>query len=141
MRPEVATRIINLLNSNCKEVLKSKCVKYRTTTVMDAENIFMKIIFIQQAQNKCIMVKRNIESFTNKFENLVKMGFPLAWDDKGKLISFENYKNKFFIITESEENFKGMVDILREKTIVDLLIDDLYLLWKIKKTIIDPSYI
>jgi hypothetical protein len=68
---------------------------------------------IQQAQNKCIVVKRNIESFTNKFENLVKMGLPSAWNDKGKLLSFENYRRNLFTIRENEDKFQGMVDTLR----------------------------
>jgi hypothetical protein len=42
-RPQVATRVIKFLNSNSKEVLKSKGVKDRTTMVMEAENIFTKI--------------------------------------------------------------------------------------------------
>jgi hypothetical protein len=84
------------------------------------------------------MVKINIESFTNKFENLVKMGLPSTWDDKGKLLSFEIYRNNLFIIRESEEKFQGMVDTLRGKTIVDLLIDDFYLLWKIKNLFSSP---
>jgi hypothetical protein len=83
-------------------------------------------------------VKRNIESFTNKFENLVKMGLPSTWDDKGKLLSYESYRNNLFIIRESEEKFKGMVDNLRGQTIVDLLIDDFYLLWKIKNLFSSP---
>jgi hypothetical protein len=33
---------------------------------------------LQQAYNKCTMVKKNNDSFTNRSENLVKMGFPLA---------------------------------------------------------------
>jgi len=56
--------------------------------VLETENIFTKRNLIPQAQNKCIMVKRNVESFTNKFENLVKMGLPSAWDGKGKLLSY-----------------------------------------------------
>jgi hypothetical protein len=110
-RPQVATRIIKFLNSNSKEVLKSKGIKDRTTMVMETENIFTKRNLIQQAQNKCIMVKRNIESFTNKFENLVKMGLPSAWNDKGKLLSFENYRK---ICSQSEKmktNFKGWLKL------------------------------
>jgi hypothetical protein len=86
--------MIKFLKSNSKEVLKSKGVKYRTTLGMEIENIFTKTNLIQQAQNKCIMVKRNIESFTNKFKNLVKMGLASTWDKKGNLILFENYRRK-----------------------------------------------
>jgi len=81
--------------------------------VMEDENIFTKRNLLQQAQNKCISVKRNIESFTNKYENLVNMGLPLAWNDKGKLFSFEGYRKNLFSIRESEEKFKGMADNLR----------------------------
>jgi hypothetical protein len=62
-RSRVATRVIKFLNSNSSEVLKIKGVKEGTTMVMEDENIFKKINFIWKAQNKCIMLKRNIESF------------------------------------------------------------------------------
>jgi hypothetical protein len=61
---------------------------------METELFLQKKNLIQQAQNKCIMLKINIESFTNKFENLVKMRLYSAWDDTGKLLSFENYRKK-----------------------------------------------
>jgi hypothetical protein len=70
--------------------MKSKGVKDRITMVMDIEKNFTKRNLMQQAQNKCRMVKINIDYFTNKFENLVKMGLPSGWDDKGKILSFEN---------------------------------------------------
>jgi hypothetical protein len=136
--PQVATRVIKFLNSNSSEVLKSKGVKEKTTMVMEAEKIFTKINLLQQAQNKCISVKRNIESFTNKFENIVKMGFPSTWNDKGKLLSFESYRKTLFIVRESEQKFQGIVDNLRGQTIVDVLIDDFYLLWKIKNLFSSP---
>jgi hypothetical protein len=78
------------------------------------------------------MVKRNIESFTNKFKNLVKMGLPSAWNDKGKLLSYENYRRSLFTVREKEDKFQGMDNTLRGKTIVDILIDNFYLLWQIK---------
>jgi hypothetical protein len=106
--------------------------------VMETERIFTKRNLIQQAQNKCIMVKRNVESFTNKFENLVKMGLPSAWDKKGKLLSYENYRKILFIVRGKEDKFQGMVDTLRGQTIVDILIDDFYLLWKIKNLFSNP---
>jgi hypothetical protein len=131
-RPHVSTQIIKFLNSNSKEALKSKGVKDKTTMVMEIENIFTKRNLIQQAQNKCIMVKRNIESFTNKFKNLVKMGLPSAWNDKGKLLSYENYRRSLFTVREKEEKFQGMDNTLRRKTIVDIPTDNFYLLWQIK---------
>jgi hypothetical protein len=69
------------------------------------------------------------------------MGLPSTWDEKWKLLSYESYINNSFIIRESEENFKGMADNLRGRTIVDLLIDDFCLLWKIKKKIFKSSNI
>jgi hypothetical protein len=78
------------------------------------------------------MVKRNIESFTNKFKNLVEMALPSAWNDKGKFLSFKSYRKNLFIARESEAKFQGVADNLRGKTIVDLLIDDFYLLWQIE---------
>jgi hypothetical protein len=59
------------------------------------------------------MVKKIVESFTNKFENIVKMGLPSTWDDQGKLLSYENYRKFLFISREIEDIFQGIVDTLR----------------------------
>jgi hypothetical protein len=104
--------------------------------VMEIEKVFTKRNLIQQAQNKCIMVKINVESFTNKFENLVKMGFPSAWDKKGKMLSYENYRKRLFVVKGKEDKFQRMANTLRGRTIVDILIDGFYLIWQIKSQIL-----
>jgi hypothetical protein len=75
-RPQVATRIIKFPNSNSRDTLLTKGVNDKTTMVTKIERIFTKRNLIQQAQNECIALKRNMEFFSNKFENLVKMGLP-----------------------------------------------------------------
>jgi hypothetical protein len=75
------------------------------------------------------MVKRNIELFTNKFDNLVKTGLPTAWDDKGDILTFENYIRELFKVIENEDKFQGMIEVLKGQTIVDILIDDFCILW------------
>jgi hypothetical protein len=131
-RPQVATQIIKFLNSNSRETLLKKGVNDRTTMVMETERIFTKRNLIQQAQNECIALKRNVEYFSNKFENLVKMGLPSAWDKDGKLLSYEDFRKSLFISREKDDKFQNMTNTLRGQTIVDLLIDDFYLLWKTK---------
>jgi len=74
------------------------------------------------------MVKRNIEFVTNKFDNLVKMVLPTIWDDKGRLLTFESYKRNPFKVEENEDKFQGMTEVLKGQIIVDILIDDFYLL-------------
>jgi hypothetical protein len=71
--------------------LSSKGVNDRTTMVMENEIIFMKRNLIQQAQNECITLKINVESFSNKFENLVNMGLPSIRD---KMTSYSHMKNE-----------------------------------------------
>jgi hypothetical protein len=43
---------------------------------------------IHHAQNKCIVVKRNVEFFSNKFDNLIYMGLPTLWSKKGGILTF-----------------------------------------------------
>jgi hypothetical protein len=92
----VATIIFKFINANSKETLKNRGIKDITTMVMETEKIFTKRNLIQQAQNKCIMVRRSIEFFTNNFENLVKTRLPIVWDDKGNILTFECYKRDMF---------------------------------------------
>jgi hypothetical protein len=73
--------------------------------VMETDKIFTKRN-IEFFTNKCIMVRRNIDFFTNKFENLVKMGLPTVWDDKGKSLTFEFYKRNLFKVRENEDKFQ-----------------------------------
>jgi hypothetical protein len=79
------------------------------------------------------------ESFTNKFENLVKMGLYSTWDKKGKVLSYENYRKSLFIFRGKEDKFQGMVDTLRGQTIVYILIDDFHVLWKIQNLFSNPQ--
>jgi hypothetical protein len=104
-RPKVATQIIKFLNSNCRDTLLKKDVNDMTTMVMETERIFTKINLIQQAHNDCITLKRNAEYFSNKFENLVKMGLPSAWDKDGKLLPYEDFNFFLFIYREKDDKF------------------------------------
>jgi hypothetical protein len=60
-RPQIATKIIKFLNSISKEELRNKGIKDRTSMVMETKKVFTKRNLIQQAQNKCIVVKRSVE--------------------------------------------------------------------------------
>jgi hypothetical protein len=75
-RPQDSTQITKFLNSNSRETLLRKGVNGRTTMVMETGRFFTKRNLIQQAHNKCITLKMNVEYFSNKVENLVKMGLP-----------------------------------------------------------------
>jgi hypothetical protein len=66
------------------------------------------------------------------------MGLHVAWTDKGKLSSFEEYRKNVFIARENNSKFQGMYDKLRGRVIVDLLMDDFHLLWLIKDLFPNP---
>jgi hypothetical protein len=132
-KPQLENKIIKFLNSKSRDELRNHGVKDHTSMVMETKNFFTKRNLIQQAQNKCIVVKRNVEFFTNKFDNLVQMGLPICWGKKGNLLSFESYRKKLFKARENVDKFQDMTRAIRGQTIVDSLIDDFYLLWKIKK--------
>jgi hypothetical protein len=65
------------------------------------------------AEKKCTMVKENIDSFKNIFENIVKLGLSLALNDKGRILSSRSYKKSLFLARQNETNFQGMDDSLR----------------------------
>jgi len=73
--------------------------------VMETERIFTKRNLIQQDQNECIALKRNVEYFSNKFDNLVKMGLPSTWDKDGNLLSYESYRKSMFFDREKDDKF------------------------------------
>jgi hypothetical protein len=112
-RPKVPTQIIKFMNSISRETLLREGVNDIKTMVMETERIFTKRNLIQQPQNECIALKRNVEFFSNKFENLVKMGLPSAWDKNGNLLSYKNYKKRLFIAREKDDKFQNMTNTLR----------------------------
>jgi hypothetical protein len=63
----------------------------------------------------------------------MQMGLPNFWSKKGGILTIENYRHNLFKVRESDENFDEMTVVIRGQTIVDSLIDDLCLLWQIKK--------
>jgi hypothetical protein len=117
-RPQVATQIIKFMSSISRETLLRNGVNERITMVMETKRIFTKRNLIQQAQNECIAMKRNVEFFSNKFENLVKVGLPSAWDKDGKLLSYKNYIKGLFITIEKDDKFHNMTNTQRGQTIV-----------------------
>jgi hypothetical protein len=36
------------------------------------------------------MLRKNGDTFNNRFAKLVNMGLPIFWDEKGKLLPFES---------------------------------------------------
>ena len=81
-RPQITTKIIKSLNFVSKEELKKKGIKDRASMVMETEKVFAKRSLIQQARNKCIVVKRNVKLFSNKFNKLIQMDLPTFWSKK-----------------------------------------------------------
>jgi hypothetical protein len=59
-----------------KEELRKRGVKYRNSMVMEIEKFFTKRILIQESHNKFIVVRINLELFSNKFDKIMQMEFP-----------------------------------------------------------------
>jgi len=57
------------------------------------------------------------------------MGLPTFWSKKGGILTFENYRHNLFKVKESDEKIDEVTWVIRGKTIVNNLIDDLCLLW------------
>jgi hypothetical protein len=106
IRPQVATHIIKFPNSNSRDTLLKKVINDRTTMTMETKRIFTKRNLIHQAQNECITLKSNVESFSNKFENLVKMGLPSSWDKDGKLFPYEDIIKFCLLLGKNRISFK-----------------------------------
>jgi hypothetical protein len=70
--PQMTTKIIKSLNFISKEELNNKGIKDINSMVMETKKkVFSKQSLIHHAQNKCIVVKRNVEFFSNKFDKLI----------------------------------------------------------------------
>jgi chromosome segregation ATPase len=60
-KPQVANKIIRVLNSKTKEELNQIGVKDRTSTIMDFEKVLTKRNLIQQVQSKLVHLQRNVQ--------------------------------------------------------------------------------
>jgi hypothetical protein len=59
-KPQVANKIIIVLNSKTKEELNQIGVKDRTSTIMEFEKVLTKRNLLQQVQTKLVHLQRNV---------------------------------------------------------------------------------
>jgi hypothetical protein len=87
------------------------------------------------------MLRKNVDTFNNRFDKLVNMGLPTTSCEKGKFIPFERYRQHLFKVKGDDKKFKKISDVLSGKNMMDMLVDDFYVLCQVKQLfVVTPTY-
>ena len=131
-KPQVANKIIRVLNSKTKEELNQIGVKDRTSTIMYFEKVLTKRNLIQQVQSKVVHLQINVQWYKMNYKNMVEVGLPEYYSKKGNFLSLPDYQQLLISARENVNKFKGVTGILKGQTIFYLLDDDFFLLWHLR---------
>jgi hypothetical protein len=139
--PQIVGRMIEFLSTHSRDALIAKGINNRNHIVLEIKRSFTKRNLIQQTQNKCIMLRKNVDTFNNRFDKLVNMGLPTVWGEKGKFLPFETYKKHVFKVIEYDKKFKQISDVLSGQIVMNMLVDGFYVLCQVKELfVVTPTY-
>lgn len=74
-KPDEATALIRILNSNTKEELEEFEIVDRTETILEVRRVLTKMNLMIQLENKCNKLEAKIQKFHRKFNVLHQKGF------------------------------------------------------------------
>ena len=79
------------MNNAFKVDLQALGVSNRSTIIMSTKKVICKHNQVKNFQNKANALLKRVESFKNRFADLLKKGLPSFWDNIEYLFSQETY--------------------------------------------------
>ena len=84
--PDVAHKVIVLLNTTTNEQLQALGVKYRIIIIMWARKVIYKHTYMNNVKAKAEVTRNYVQKVKNIFQPLFQISIPTFWDSLGKLI-------------------------------------------------------
>jgi len=131
-KPDLVADIIKLLKNITKEELKDLQINDRTSILMDVERVITKLILLQNVETKCHELMREISTFKNIFNDVIKHGLPLFWNENGDFYPMNNYKKLLEDRRNNDNKFEKLDGTLKGQDVVELLAGDFELLHNMK---------
>ena len=92
--PEIANRMINILNNRTGPQLAAIGITNRTDTILIIKRVLTLINLLQTLDRRCQEMQTEVKKFTNKFTALHSRGLSSLLNSAGRLLSHENYAKR-----------------------------------------------
>ena len=92
--PELATRMINVLNNRTGAQLANMGIRDRTDTIFLIKRALTLRNYVQALDRKCQDIQVEVNSFTSKLTALYDRGLPSLINNAGRLLPHEQYAKR-----------------------------------------------
>lgn len=92
--PEIANRIINVLNNRTSLQLAGMGIRDRTDTILLIKRVLTLISYVQTLERKCQEIQAEVNEFIAKITVLHNRGLPSLVTSAGILLSHEHYAKR-----------------------------------------------
>ena len=92
--PEIANRIINVLNNRTGPQLAAIGITNRTNTILLIKRVLTLRKLVQTLDRRCQEMQTEVNKFTDKVTALHSRGLPSLLNSAGRLLSHENYEKR-----------------------------------------------
>jgi len=92
--PEVANRMINVLNNRTGAQLANMGIKDRTDTILVIKRVLTLRNYVQALERKYQYIQAEVNSFTTKLTALYDKGLPSLINNAGRLLPHEQYAKR-----------------------------------------------
>ena len=102
-------------------------VDNRTTMIALEDKVIYKHKYVRIIKGKSKVLKK-VQDFRDKFTNVISKGMPSFWDNRGNLISQEDYQAIIVQNKSEEDKFEDLERHIKGSTIVEKIREDCELL-------------
>ena len=92
--PDIATRMINVLNNRTGLQLAAMCIRDRTDTILSIKKVLTLRNYVQTLERKCQDIQAEVNTFGAKITTLYGRGLPSLVNSAGKLLPHEQYAKR-----------------------------------------------
>ena len=89
--PEIANRMINVLNNRTGPQLAAMGISKMTDTILLVKRVLTLRNHVQTLDRRCQEMQTEVNKFMEKFTALHNRGLPSLLNSAGRLLSHENY--------------------------------------------------
>ena len=103
--PDIATRMINVLNNRTGLQLATMGIRDRTDTIMIIKRVLTLRNYVQTLERRCQDIQVEVNAFATKITALQGRGLPSLVTSAGRLLPHEQYARRVNNRNQSVDNF------------------------------------
>ena len=132
---EVAQNDINFLSTLSKDQVKRFDIQDRVVVISWARKVIGKYKMLDTVQDKVDIISHKFKEVIELFTPLVSRGIPFFWEEKGPLLSQQEYLDKLVNCRSDHSKFEDMQQALFGKVMFDKLAEEFELLFDLNSRV------